>query len=74
MSKYCEKFFYPEKYKLECSDGQLDHQFGDCSNQQYCMFQLKLEPESYAILNNLRIIKEQNNELLWCLRGHRRMK
>lgn len=75
MSNYCEKFFYPEKYKLECSDGQLIPQDGQCRAASHtCCHQLYIGPETYAILDNLRIIKEQNNKLLLCLRGHRRMK
>ncbi len=69
MAKYCKKFFYPEQYGLVCAFNKLDPQFGNCSNQQHCVFQLKLEPESYAILNNLRIIKEQNAKILYELTG-----
>ena len=70
MSNYCEKFFYPEKYKLECSDGNLNPQDGQCRAASHtCCHQLYIGPETYVILDNLRIIKAQNAEILYELTG-----
>ena len=70
MSYYCEKFFYPEKYKLECSYEKLNPQNGRCKAGSYtCCHQLYIGPETYVILDNLRIIKAQNAEILYELTG-----
>jgi len=70
MSNYCEKFFYPEKYKLECSYGKLNPQDGQCRAASHtCCHQLYIGPETYVILDNLRIIKEQNAKILYELTG-----
>ena len=72
MSNYCKKFFYPEKYKLECRDGKLNPQNGHCrAGANKCCYQLYIGPETYVILDNLRIIKAQNAEILYQLTGEK---
>jgi hypothetical protein len=49
---------------------------GDCRvlTPGYCVFQMKTTQTEHAILDNLRIVKEQNAEILAYIRGHRKMK
>ncbi|MBR4860152.1 MAG: hypothetical protein IKV10_02510 [Alphaproteobacteria bacterium] len=37
---------------------------GECINGPLCRYQMNLTPENYAILDNLRIVKQQNAEIL----------
>ncbi len=71
--KFCERFFYPEKLKEKCSSMSAN---GSCKHSQhdFCIDRLYLSTEEYAILDNLRIVKAQNAEILAYIRGNRRMK
>lgn len=66
--KYCKKFFYPEAYpSINCGAIGVA---GKCNASiATCTFQLKLTPEQYAVLDNFRIIKAQNAEILYQLTG-----
>lgn len=61
--KYCKKFFYPEAYpSINCGAIGVA---GKCNASiATCTFQLKLTPEQYAVLDNFRIIKQQNLQIL----------
>ncbi len=37
---------------------------GECINESLCRYQMNLSPEAFAILDNLRILKQQNAEIL----------
>lgn len=61
MFPYCKKYFYPEKYDV-CK--YMNDDGGECINGPLCRYQMNLTPENYAILDNLRIVKQQNAEIL----------
>lgn len=65
---YCKKFFYPEKHQDMCELMRLSTGICNIPNTR-CQYQLHLNAEEHAILDNLRIIKQQNAEILWELRG-----
>lgn len=69
MTKYCKKYFYPERYVLHCKDGKLHHSYGLCNNNCSCEFKLDMNPTEHAILDSLRVVKEQNQEILFQLTG-----
>ena len=60
--KYCEHYFYPENYRNICRD--LLTVNGKCNCFGTCSRQLHLNKEEYAILDNLRIVKMQNEQIL----------
>ena len=60
--KYCEHYFYPENYKNICRD--LLTVNGKCNCFGTCPRQLHLNKEEYAIVDNLRIVKMQNEQIL----------
>jgi hypothetical protein len=37
---------------------------GECINGPLCRYQMRLTPENFAILDNLRIVKQQNAKIL----------
>ena len=60
--KFCERFFYPEVPYPKC-----DHMIpasGRCTRDWMCPNMLHLGNEEHAILDNLRIVKEQNAKIL----------
>ena len=61
MFPYCKKYFYPEKYDA-CK--HMNDDGGECINGPLCRYQMNLSPEAFAILDNLRILKQQNAEIL----------
>lgn len=66
--KYCETFFYPEKNLDKCPD-MLSTGLCNCKTKLFCRQHLHLNNEEYAILDNLRIVKAQNAEILRELTG-----
>lgn len=65
---YCKQFFYPEAYpSINCGAIGVA---GKCNcGIATCTYQIKLTPEQYAVMDNFRIIKKQNEEILFQLRG-----
>ena len=60
--KYCKEFFYPENdYGCQCPDLRAN---GLCKRESLCSRKLNLTSEEYTILDNLRIVKEQNAKIL----------
>ena len=61
--KYCKKYFYPEAHpSINCGAIGVA---GKCNASiATCTFQLNLTPEQYAVLDNFRIIKQQNLQIL----------
>ena len=70
----CMKYYYPERYQESCKHMVTSN--GDCRvlTPGYCVFQMNTTQAEHAILDNLRIVKEQNAEILAYIRGHRKMK
>lgn len=60
--KYCEHYFYPENHRNICRD--LLTVNGKCNCFGTCPRQLHLNKEEHAILDNLRIVKMQNEQIL----------
>ena len=59
---FCERFFYPEVKYPKCDD--MIPASGRCIRDWRCPYQLNLNNEEHAILDNLRIVKLQNAEIL----------
>lgn len=68
MAKYCKKYFFPER-RTSCPHNKLSKFDGRCGYENYCIFQLDANKTEHAILDNLRIIKQQNAEILRQLTG-----
>lgn len=62
MAVFCEKYFYPEESFPQCD--YMITKRGVCKKGDYCTYQLNLSKERLAVLNNLRIVKLQNAEIL----------
>ncbi|MBQ3039304.1 MAG: hypothetical protein IJD41_01955 [Alphaproteobacteria bacterium] len=61
--KFCERFFYPEVPYSKCDN--MIPASGRCTmGLTGCAYHLNLNNEEYAILNNLRIVKMQNAQIL----------
>ena len=65
--KYCKRFFFPEISYPECEN--MIPAKGRCTKGWKCPYELNLNNEEHAILDNLRIIKQQNAEILRQLTG-----
>lgn len=68
MAKYCEKYFFPERC-TSCPYNKLSNFDGSCGYENFCIFQLDANKTEHAILDNLRIVKQQNAEILRQLTG-----
>lgn len=66
MAKYyCEKYFYPEIYASYKCDHMSTHRCPrECYVPGWCSYKLDLNSEQFAILNSLRVVKEQNLKIL----------
>ena len=59
---FCERFFYPEVKYPKCDN--MIPASGRCTRDWRCPYQLNLNNEEHAILDNLRIVKAQNATIL----------
>lgn len=64
MAKFCEQFFYPENHPGGDIYCLFETKQGGCEYKNHCVYQLNLNKEEHAILDNLRIVKEQNAAIL----------
>ena len=70
MAKFCKLYFYPEAHpSINCGAIGVAGKCNSCIAT--CLHQLNLTPEQYAVLDNFRIIKQQNTEILYQLTGKR---
>ena len=65
--KFCQRFYYPEINYPGCD--KMIQASGRCTRDYICPYQLNLNNEELTILENLRIIKMQNAEILRQLKG-----
>ena len=59
---FCERFFYPEVKYPKCDN--MIPASGRCTRDWRCPYQLNLNNEEHAILDNMRIVKAQNATIL----------
>ncbi len=64
MDNYCMKFFYAEKHSDPYGCPSLMRYSGVCKKTDKCPYKMELTLAEWAILDNLRIVKQQNQELL----------
>ena len=66
MAKYyCEKYFYPEKYaSYKCEQNVQRVCPRECYASNYCPRKLYLDNKEFAMLDSLRVVKEQNLKIL----------
>ena len=60
--KFCERFFYAEVPYPKCD--HMSPASGRCTRDWMCPYMMHLGKEEHAILDNLRIVKEQNLKIL----------
>ena len=69
---FCERFFYPEVKYPKCDN--MIPASGRCTRDWRCPCHLNLNKEELVILTSLRIIKQQNAEILAYIHENRKVK